>query len=84
MSFSFPESMTTFPAYRGGVYPWVVEAIKPGGSGRRVLARTLIVAPTKERAAAAGRILLRVRGHGRRPVQARRASAYDLGMQPIS
>lgn len=77
------EAMQTFPALRGGALPWVVEALKPGGVGRRVLSRTLVQAPSAERAREAGRIVMRMRGHGRRPLEARRASAYDLGMQRV-
>jgi len=80
--------MTTQPHYPDGTYAWAVDAIRPGGSQKRITT-TYVRAATSKRAGDAGkyrlRNMVRARRHrGGLRVSVRAAHAvHDLGMEAV-
>lgn len=73
-----------FPVKRGGGLPWVVGAYAKPGHMAQAVSTTLVLAPNATAACRAGWQILRLRGHGRKWIKARRASARDLGAEVLS
>lgn len=78
------EKMRVFPRLRGGLYPFVIEAHRGGGSTFEIIKTSYVNARDTEDAEVLGKELFQGRVRGRYRVSARRASCHDLGMEDVN